>query len=153
MPALELKLPPPVVTLLAALTMWLVSFLTPLLRIAYPGRAVVAGILVCIGATASFIGVRSFRAAKTTVNPMKPEQASALVHTGIYGWTRNPMYLGMLLILAGWGAFLSNPLAIALLPAYVLYLNRFQIGPEERALSALFGQEFDHYKARVRRWI
>jgi protein-S-isoprenylcysteine O-methyltransferase Ste14 len=72
---------------------------------------------------------------------------------GIYAITRNPMYLGGLVILSGWAIFLSNALAFLFLPTYVLYINRFQIKPEERALTALFGQEYVAYQGRVRRWL
>jgi protein-S-isoprenylcysteine O-methyltransferase Ste14 len=98
-------------------------------------------------------GVISFQRAKTTVNPTRPGSASALVVSGVYRVTRNPMYLGLLLVLLGWGVFLSNVLAFIWIPAYVAYMNRFQIAPEERALSCLFGQEFLAYKAKVGRWL
>ena len=63
------------------------------------------------------------------------------------------MYLGLLLVLLGWAIHLSNALAVLLLPALILYMNRFQIVPEERALATRFGQEFAAYKSRVRRWL
>jgi protein-S-isoprenylcysteine O-methyltransferase Ste14 len=134
-----------------ALLMWLLAF--PSLAFTLPWRELYAGffILAALG-----IGVEAlvrFRRAKTTVNPLKPEQASALVVGGIYRWTRNPMYLGMLLLLVGWAFILSSWAALAILPLFVIYLNRFQIGPEERALRARFGAEFDHYRERVRRWL
>jgi len=90
---------------------------------------------------------------ETTVNPMRPDSTSSLVVSGIYKYTRNPMYLGFLLVLVGWAIFLSNLAAFALLPAFVVYMNHFQIGPEERALGSLFAQEYQAYHARVRRWI
>lgn len=84
---------------------------------------------------------------------MKPDSASALVTGGIYKITRNPMYLGFLLILLGWTVFLSNLFAYALLPVFVIYMNRFQIVPEENALDTLFGNEYRFYKSKVRRWL
>jgi len=89
----------------------------------------------------------------TTVNPMKPESSSALVRSGIYAWSRNPMYVGFLLILIAWAILLSNATAFVFLPGFLLYMNRFQIEPEERALFSTFGQHFTAYAARVRRWI
>jgi protein-S-isoprenylcysteine O-methyltransferase Ste14 len=97
--------------------------------------------------------VWSFRNAETTINPMKPESSSALVASGIYRWTRNPMYLGLLWILLGWGIYLSNAPAYLVLPGFVLYMNRFQIEPEERALTRIFGPAFAAYRAHVRKWI
>jgi len=150
---LELKVPPPVVGLLTAALMWLGAWTAPKLGFSFQGHSYLAGGVALGGAIVSLLGVASFRRAKTTVNPMKPESASSLVTSGIYRLTRNPMYLGFLLILLGWAAYLSNALAFALVPGFVLYINRFQIGPEERALASRFGPEFAAYKSRVRRWI
>ncbi|HEV8366930.1 MAG TPA: isoprenylcysteine carboxylmethyltransferase family protein, partial [Pyrinomonadaceae bacterium] len=75
------------------------------------------------------------------------------VSTGVYRFTRNPMYLGLLLTLLGWAAFLSNPASLLFVPIFVLYINRFQIKPEEQVLSSLFGAEYMAYKSRVRRWL
>ncbi len=84
---------------------------------------------------------------------MKPGSASALVDSGLYRLTCNPMYLGFLLALLGWAVFLSHILALLLLPAFILYMNRFPIALEERALAPPFDQPFVAYKARVRRWL
>jgi protein-S-isoprenylcysteine O-methyltransferase Ste14 len=119
----------------------------------FPANAGIAIAFAVAGAVTVILGVLSFRRARTTVNPMKPGSASSLVCSGVYTWTRNPMYLGLLVALTGWGAFLSNALALLFLPAFILYMNRFQIEPEERALTTLFGQEFIDYKSQVRRWL
>jgi len=153
MRTLELKVPPPAVALFIALLMWLVSWTVPQLGFDFPGRIIVAVALAATGAITIVLGVASFRRAKTTFNPMKPEATSSLVVSGVYKFTRNPMYLGLLLILAGWAVFLSNLLALLLLPAFVLYMNRFQIEPEERALRSRFREEFVAYECRVRRWL
>ncbi len=87
------------------------------------------------------------------MNPIKPGAASSLVTGGVFRFTRNPMYLSLLLYLLAWTAYLSNWLALLLVPVFVLYINQLQIKPEERALSALFGSEYASYKARVRRWL
>jgi len=81
-----------------------------------------------------------------------PSKASSLVVTGIYGYTRNPMYLGGLVMLSAWALFLAKLSACFFLPLFVAYLTRFQIIPEERVLRARFGTEFDDYTKRVRRW-
>jgi len=75
------------------------------------------------------------------------------VTSGIYRYTRNPMYLGLLLILLGWAVFLANIVAFIFLPAFIAYLNRFQIRPEEKAMASLFGQDFANYRSKVRRWL
>ena len=153
MPALELKIPPLVVVLVTAALMWLVAREVPELGFLVPARDFVAVSVAVAGFVTSALGVVSFRRAGTTTNPMKPESSSSLVTSGIYKLTRNPMYLGFLLVLLGWAIFLSNVLAFLFLPAFVLYMNRFQINPEERMLATLFGQEFAAYKASVRRWL
>lgn len=133
--------------------MWWIAWMTPNLEVSFPARRILAIGAVLIGVAIAGTGILSFRMAKTTVNPMKPDSASALVVTGIYRLTRNPMYLGFLWILLGWGIVLSHALAFLILPGFVLYMNRFQIEPEERALTTLFGQAFVDYRSCVRRWI
>jgi protein-S-isoprenylcysteine O-methyltransferase Ste14 len=153
MHVLELKVPPVAVVLVTAGFMWLVAWAVPALGFQFPARGLVAMSLALAGAVTSALGVFSFRRAGTTVNPMKPETSSSLVTSGIYKLTRNPMYLGFLLILLGWTVFLSSILAFLFLPAFIVYMNHFQIEPEERALATLFGQAFAAYKARARRWL
>ena len=153
MHALELRVPPAAVALPIGALMWLVSWTSPEFGFALPGRDFIAVSLAVAGAVVCAIGVASFVQARTTVNPMKPESSSTLVVSGIYKVTRNPMYLGFLLALAGWAFFLSNVLAFLVLPGFVLYMNRFQIEPEERALESRFGDEFVRYASRVRRWL
>ena len=111
--------------------------------------AVIFSAALLIGLSAVF----GFHRAKTTVNPLKPEASTALVTGGVYRWTRNPMYLAMLLVLIGWACIVSNWAALAILPLFVIYLNRFQIEPEERALQSRFGAEFESYRRKVRRWL
>jgi protein-S-isoprenylcysteine O-methyltransferase Ste14 len=153
MQILELKVPPVAVVLVTAGLMWLVAWAVPASGFLFPASDIVAMCLAIAGVVTSALGVISFRRARTTVNPMKPEASSSLVTTGIYKLTRNPMYLGFFLVLLGWAVFLSNILALLCLPPFVLYMNRFQIVPEERALAMLFGQAYAAYKARVRRWL
>ena len=153
MRSLELKVPPPAVALVIAVLMWLLSLIAPALVFAIPGRVLIAIILAATGLATAIAGVATFARAKTTVNPTTPERSSSLVSWGIYRVTRNPMYLVLLLELTAWAIFLSNPLPFLLLPGYMLYINRFQIAPEERALTSLFGREFADYQSRVRRWI
>jgi protein-S-isoprenylcysteine O-methyltransferase Ste14 len=148
---LDLKIPPVVTGAVTAMGMWLVSRALPALAFA-PLRVVAVGIGIA-GGVITGLAMLSFWRAHTTVNPMKPSSASFLVTAGMYRFTRNPMYLGMLFVLIGWALYLANVLSFLFLPAFILYMNRFQIKPEERALTALFGQEFLEYASRVRRWI
>lgn len=150
---LEVKIPPPAVALLFAFAMWLASLASSALSFVLPAPIAIAIACAALGGAVSTAGTVSFRQARTTVNPMRPDAASSLVETGIYRFTRNPMYLGLLLVLAGWAAYLSNAIALAGLALFVLYINRFQIVPEERVLAAKFASAFDDYRRRTRRWI
>lgn len=153
MNALELKVPPPIVALVLAAAMWGISRMGASIEIPGVLRHGVAAALALAGGCISLAGVVSFRRAKTTVNPLKPEKASSLVTGGIYKVTRNPMYLGLLLVLLAWAVFLSSAWALAGPVAFVLYINRFQIEPEERVMGTMFGTTYSEYKARVRRWV
>jgi protein-S-isoprenylcysteine O-methyltransferase Ste14 len=153
MPALENKIPPPLVATLFALFMWALAAVLPGVEVNDSLRlACTVGVLM-LGAFCCLAGVLSFRRAKTTVNPLRPEMASALVHSGIYRLSRNPMHLGFALFLAAWAVFLAAPWALLGTLGFILYMNRWQITPEERALEALFGAEFARYKSKVRRWL
>ena len=153
MHSLELKIPPPVVAALIAIAMWGVSLIAPLLEVPAQFRVSVAIAVALVGVAFSLAGIMSFRRAETTVNPMKPETASSLVSSGVYRVTRNPMYVGLLFVLVAWAAFLSSVWALLGVLAFFLYIGRFQITPEERVLSKLFGAEYSDYKTRVRRWL
>jgi protein-S-isoprenylcysteine O-methyltransferase Ste14 len=148
-----LTIPPVVLGLAVAALMWFVSWATPSLDFRFSARFLAAATVALIGAAISISGVISFRRARTTVNPTNPQSTSTLVISGVYKLTRNPMYLGFLLVLSAWAVYLSNPLAFTWLPVFVFYMNRFQIGPEERALASLFPNEYPAYHATVRRWI
>ena len=147
------KIPPVALLLTTAALMWIGSSATPMFDVFLPANLRLGMTLALIGAVTCVAGVVSFWLAKTTVNPMKPDSASSLVVSGIYNYTRNPMYLGLALVLLGWAVFLSNLTAFALLAAFVAYIDRFQIVPEEHALASLFPHEFSAYRARVRRWM
>lgn len=150
---LELRIPPPVVTLVLALLTWLTPAIAGFVQIPYPARLLCAIVLVCIGQGIGIAGMVAFRRARTTMNPVKASMASSLVVRGVYRYTRNPMYVGLLLTLSAWAVLLANPLAILWVVVYVLYITRFQIIPEERVLASLFGAEYEAYKERVRRWV
>jgi len=153
MKTLELKIPPPLVALTVAAAMWFAHRYAPSLDLIIPWRVAMAIALAVLGIALALAGVFAFRKAKTTVNPLKPETTSSVVASGIYRFTRNPMYLGMLVVLVGWAVFLANGIAFGLAPLFMLYMNRFQIGPEERVLSGHFGSEYAQYMQSVRRWL
>lgn len=150
---LETKIPPPAVTIAAAFIIWGTSRLAPQVAIPTGIRLTVCLILIVVGVGFGVMGVTSFRRARTTVHPGRPEEASSLVNSGVYRVTRNPMYLGLLLILVASAVFLSSAWGLLGVVGFVLYMSRFQIAPEERALSKLFGDDYASYKASVRRWL
>jgi protein-S-isoprenylcysteine O-methyltransferase Ste14 len=153
MPQLELRVPPLALVASFAVAIALVSVYAPLLRIPIPGHRYAAAALVFVGLMLVAVGVLQFRRARTTVNPMSPDKASALVSSGLYRWSRNPMYLGMASALLGLAAWASALAGYLLVVAYCWYLTLFQIIPEEKALLASFGPEFAQYMAKVRRWV
>ena len=149
---LQLKIPPLVVTLLFAGMMWLAAR-TGLGRFSLSGQGFVAALLFGVGLAVAASGIYAFGRAHTTVSPTRPEGASRLVTDGVYRVTRNPMYLGMALWLTAWAVLLGNSLSFVFVPLFALYLNRFQIGPEERVLLQKFGDTYRNYQTRVRRWL
>ncbi|MEJ7931257.1 isoprenylcysteine carboxylmethyltransferase family protein [Ramlibacter sp. AN1015] len=153
MRALELKVPPVALVVLLAAAMAGLARVAPALTWQLPGAAGVAASLAVLGVAVAVAGVLAFRRAGTTVNPTRPEDSSAVVTTGVYRFSRNPMYLGMLLALVGWAVWLAHPLALLGPPVFVLWMNRFQIAPEERALASHFGLAYTRYCARVARWL
>lgn len=148
---LELRIPPPLVMLIVALIMFLLAIVIPL-NIELPLRLIGVTLFVLAGSGVALAGVISFYLNKTTVNPLQPNKASTLVIAGIYKISRNPMYLGMFLALCAWTIYLANPVTLAGLPIFILYMNQYQIKPEERALQAKFGDEYQAYMQQVRRW-
>jgi protein-S-isoprenylcysteine O-methyltransferase Ste14 len=150
---LEHRIPPPAIGLIVAGGMWAVAHRFPTLQLPTLVRMLVAGALAGIGVGVAVSGVVSFRRAQTTVNPLKPETSAALVTGGVYSVTRNPMYLGMVLVLFAWAVYLASLWSLLGPIVFALYITRFQIVPEERALERLFGASFAAYKERVRRWL
>ncbi len=149
----EHRIPPPVVALLIALAMWWLAGFGPWLPAATLPRVLLGCAIALLGGAISSAGSIAFRRARTTVNPMTPDKASALVTRGIYTRTRNPMYVGVTLVLLGWAVYLCALWPLLGPVAFVLYISHFQIAPEERALSKLFGADYAAYCTRVRRWL
>ncbi len=149
----ELRVPPDVVWIAVAALMWLASTLTP--GLAIPG--LIRGVLACAIFAAGIALIVAARVAldraHTTWLPSKPQRTTALVTSGVFGFSRNPTYLGMLLVLVGWSVVLADPIALVLTAPFVLYMDRFQVVPEERALTKMIGDDYLDYARRVRRWL
>ena len=154
MNSLELKIPPVIVVLITALLIWLVSLVLP----EPPGfessiRSVLSSIIFVTGILLICAALVSFYRFRTSIDPVNPDKASVIVTSGVYSVTRNPMYLAMLLILTAQVVYLWQPAGVLMLILYVAYITRFQIIPEERMLEIKFGNEFQNYQNKVRRWI
>jgi protein-S-isoprenylcysteine O-methyltransferase Ste14 len=150
--ALETRIPPPVVALVVLLLMWNLAAWLP--GPPAPGWQVSAALaLVTIGAAFDLAALWAFHRARTTINPMKPQATAHLITDGVYRLTRNPMYLGLVLFLSAAVVYLWSLWAVLGPLAFVTYINRFQIAPEERIMRKRFGTDFTAYCARVRRWL
>ena len=149
----ETKIPPPMLAVLFISFMWLADQYSPGSVIDETFRISVAIGLSLFGALSVVLGIVSFVGAKTTLNPLQPEKAGTLVTTGIYKYTRNPMYLGMLCVLLAWGLFLANGFSLVLAILFIPVMNFLQILPEERAMELNFREHYIAYKGKVRRWL
>lgn len=150
---LETRVPPPIVMVLVASVMWTVARYTSSLTFTGSMPVIIPVAMVLLGLVLNSVPKVSFGRAGTTVNPMTPHASARLVSGGLYRVSRNPMYLGHVLILLGWGVYLQNGWSLALVMLYVLYVQRFQILPEEHALRSRFPGAYDEYANRVRRWL
>jgi len=150
---LELKIPPVIVAAFCGLLMWVLDVCTLDIYISREVRVTFWSIFMVLALTFGAAGVLCFKRQKTTVNPMSPGQCSALVTDGVYRATRNPMYFALLCVLLAWWCYLTNVWSLTGCVLFILYMNRFQIEPEERVLEEMFGDAFIAYKREVRRWI
>lgn len=150
---LELKVPPLAWALSCLVSMWACKVWLPEFGIALPYALEIASGLGLLGLGVAVGGVVQFRLARTTVNPLSPSAASSLVRHGIYRYSRNPMYLGMLVSLLGWGYWLQNAVAFVFVPLFLTALTRFQIIPEERILLREFGSDYEGYLKSTARWL
>ncbi len=150
---LENRVPPPLAVVLIGVAMAVIACFTPVVEVGNFVRFASGGVLIALGAWVAVQGARTFRRNQTTIDPVELGKASALVTSGVFRWSRNPMYVGFTAALVGWAVCLAAPWAIFGPVAFVLFTNRFQIIPEERVMRAKFGQVYDDYRAQVRRWL
>jgi len=139
--------------LILGAAMWALNRYWPLATIVPPPWNRLGWWVMAIAPSAPIAALLQFRRERTTVDPHKPDTATALVTSGVYGWTRNPMYLGLTILLSGWAIRLGtlSPLAGPVL--FVLLIQHVQILPEEHALRILFGKDYEDYCRRVNRWL
>lgn len=149
---MKLKIPPPLVVVFFGLLMYGLARVLPIGHFEFFGRLyLVKGLLILAIAVIGIALVQFFKN-KTTTNPIALENTSKLVTNGIYAFSRNPMYLGFLLVVLAWGLWLENAFNILIAAGYVSYMNKFQIIPEEKMLTKIFKKKYQHYCVQVRRW-
>lgn len=146
---MELKLPPPLIFILCAITIYCLPSPCPTLLL----LQLLAALLILAGLYLDLASLWAFWQQKTTINPLKPNNTRTLATTGVYRFSRNPMYLSLACYLLAISLWQANPFGILFIWGFVAYITHFQILPEERILQAKFGQAYLDYQARVRRWL
>ncbi len=149
---MELKIPPAVVFLIFAGLMYLLATFLPFGYFDFFGRYYLIIFLLAFAGIVAVIALFQFFRLRTTINPATPSKTSKLVENGIFAYSRNPMYLALLVLLLALGIWLGNAFNTLLAAGFVGYMNRFQIIPEETVLLKLFGKEYKQYCVNVRRW-
>lgn len=147
---LELKIPPLIVMISFLITMCIISRLDPFI---FRVDITISLSFMFLGVIISFFSVVLFKRSQTTVNPLCPDESRTLVVQGIYKCSRNPMYLSFYIWLFAYGVYTGSPFAIVISPFFIIYINVFQIIPEEDILLKKFGESYLEYKRTVRRWI
>ena len=150
---LKTKIPPPVYMLTFAGIMWLLDRYAPIAHWNTPPWTDIGWGIMVTGFLIDLSSITLFLRRKTSPNPMKPKKASKLVKTGLYRYTRNPMYLGMLILLSGWSIQLGSLSPLVFPPLLLITLTYLQIIPEEIALSEVLGKPYVAYKNSVPRWL
>ncbi len=150
---LDNRVPPPLVCLVCGVGMYFTAGAGGESTFAFASHYGIGLAWLCLSLTLIVLSIRQFKQHQTTVNPLRPSQASQLVSSGIFSLTRNPMYLSLTTVLLGLMFFLGNWLGLLWLAVFMLYIQCFQIYPEERAMQLLFGEAYCDYCRRVRRWI
>jgi len=150
---LENRIPPPIVLVIGFGLVWVTKFFQESQHLANEDLRLWAIPYALMGIGVMALAVMRFVRFQTTVNPLAPQDASHLVKDGIFAYTRNPMYLGMALLLFSMILYGGHSIAMVWLLLFVLYIHVFQILPEERAMQAIFGEEYAVYCREVRRWL
>lgn len=156
MATLELKIPPVIILFLAIVGIYLSPIILPFVPVHYALpelRETLAWLILVVGVVIAATGVLTFKMAKTTTNPISIENASSLVTHGIYRFTRNPMYLGMLMILLFFILRTGYIGGLLFALGFICYITKFQIKPEERMLTKIFGKQHTEYMNSTRAWL
>ncbi len=150
---LALKVPPPLQALICGILMWVVDKQLPGGQLESAIQLPMATLFAVSGIVLVVFSMLAFRRASTTADPFRPEEASRLVVDGVFGYSRNPMYVSLALVLISWAIWLGSVYNVVVLALFVTYITFFQIKPEEEVLRPLFGESYEHYCSKVRRWV
>jgi protein-S-isoprenylcysteine O-methyltransferase Ste14 len=150
---LELKIPPLILFLASLAAMRGAATALPGADFTLPYAQALAAALALAGLGVGLAGIVGFWRHSTTVHPMHPGKARTIVESGVFRYTRNPMYLGLAGVLLAYGVHLRSAAALLVVVAFVAYISRFQVVPEERAMLEKFGADYAEYLARVSRWL
>jgi protein-S-isoprenylcysteine O-methyltransferase Ste14 len=150
---MKLKVPPALLFLICVALMWGINWLIAAQRLEFLYQKWVAVLFIGFGVILGILGVFEFTKLSTTVNPHKPENTSKLVTSGVYRFSRNPMYAGLLFCLVGIGIYFGNLWSFLVIPVFIWYMNEFQVKPEEVVMRQKFGSDFKEYSEKVNRWI
>lgn len=150
---LELKIIPPVQLLICSGLMGLLSKYFPQFSFNLSISFSFAIFLVCVSIIIGALALYDFHKHQTTFHPHTPEKTRTVVNTGVFAYSRNPMYLAMAIALFALGIYLQNYSCFIIMPLFVWYITRFQITPEEKMLDKLFPNDYQAYCQRVRRWL
>lgn len=146
------RYPPPVIYVTGFLIGYGLTRLAPLDEWAALIPRALGASLAALGVLIAFWSIALFWLSRTAVFPHKP--ASKLIaRRGPYRFTRNPMYLSLSLVYLGAAIFVRTGWAIVLLPLVLVAVTRMVIAREEAYLERRFGEQYLHYKERVRRWL
>ena len=148
---MKTKIPPPIIALICIVINYLSTYLINPIK--FPNIEIIGGLILFLGVATAVLAILLFKKEKTTVNPMKPEETTTLVTTGVFSITRNPMYLGLFFFTSSTVLFFGSWFGILILMFFVWFITKFQIIPEEEAMEKLFGNKYDEYRQNVRRWI
>ena len=150
---MKLLIPPPVYALIIGVLMWFLNRYFPIVHFIDSPWNKIGVAMIVVSAVSDFWSIFLFLKKHTTANPMKPENTTGIITKGLYKITRNPMYVGLLIILTGYAIWLGSLTPFFVLPLFYLLITEMQIKPEEEILERKFGQDYLNYKNSVRRWL
>tara|TARA_B100000902_G_scaffold124420_1_gene124315 strand:- start:131 stop:586 length:456 start_codon:yes stop_codon:yes gene_type:complete len=151
MKSLENKIPPLIIVVFFLVLIFLLKNFLEVFTFSY--QVYISFFFLCLAVSFFLTSIIEFRKHKTTLNPLMPEESTTLVTTGVFKLSRNPIYLSLLNLLIAFSIYLGSFLGLFIIPLFVIYMNLFQIEPEEKAMLKLYGKEFENYCSKVRRWI